>query len=316
MTSRPKASSTTSDHGQFPLHQGVDKTSESEYVDQKFDEIRNGNYETFALHVNRSDQIDISGGLNRYRRDGDSDTERLYAVFQTRGYCVVEQAGRTAVVPEGTLALYANSLPYALRAGGPCEQVVLETSAVRAFALSKIAPTSDLLATTIDCTHGVLSAVAAFFVQLATHQAQDPLGAALLEPHAATLAVSLLALTAPSSTRSLPATIEQRRERAFAYLHSHFADPDLDAHKLAHEMGISIRSLYRLFEDSDRTPASYLRELRIDTAQKSLRKYPERPISTIARESGFDDERSFYRAFRRIVGRTPAEHRRLARGTE
>ncbi|GAA3139679.1 hypothetical protein GCM10020255_015890 [Rhodococcus baikonurensis] len=121
----------------------------------------------------------------------------------------------------------------------------------RAFALAGIDRTTDILATTMSCA-GAMSAVAAFFTQLAQHQDSDPHGAAQLETHASSLATSLLSLVTPvRSAAEIPAFL--RRDQVLAYIHAHLADPDLDAERIATAMRLSRRSLYRLFQGTDHT---------------------------------------------------------------
>ena len=287
--------------------------------DGRYADVRRGDYTDFSLsarHLVHGDVLAGPDGAGRRGEDGAGEggagrrepaRERLFVVFQTRGYCVVEQAGRTAVVPAGALVLYADSLPFTVRSGAPSEQVVVGTAAARAFGLAGLEPTSDVVATTVDC-RGVLSAVAAFFVRLADTQDRDPAGAMLIEPHAASLAASLLALADRARVDAAPAG-DARRERVVAYIRSHAADPDLDAARIAAAAGVSVRSLYRLFEGSGRTPVGHLRALRVEAAQHLLRRHPDRPVAIIAREVGFRDERSFYRVFRDVTGGTPARFR-------
>lgn len=155
---------------------------------------------------------------------------------------------------------------------------------------------------------GIMSAVASFFTNLAQNQDSDPHGAARLEPYATSLATSLLSLVTPlHPVAQVPAFL--RREQVLAYIHAHLADPDLDAERIAGAVRLSRRSLYRLFEDTAYSLMEYLRAARIESAQHLLRKYPSRPVTLIAQQTGFSDPRSFYRAFRDITGMTPNEHR-------
>ena len=85
--------------------------------------------------------------------------------------------------------------------------------------------------------------------------------------------------------------------------------PTSTRERIATAMRLSRRSLYRLFQGTDHTVMGYLRAARIQSAQHLLRKYPSRPVSLIARQTGFSDPRTFYRAFRDTTGMTPNEHR-------
>ncbi len=59
-------------------------------------------------------------------------------------------------------------------------------------------------------------------------------------------------------------------------------------------------------------PGEYVRHLRIEYAARRLAD-SDAPLGEIALAAGFADHAHFARAFRRATGRTPREHRRLAR---
>lgn len=295
-----------------PVHLSDSTTSSSDVIEGS-PGFSSGHYKEFTLSISKGEHLEVEGGgRNSGDREARDDPEQLYVAFQTRGRCVVEQAGRTAVVEQDELVLYASSLPYTLRASGPFERVVVETSADRAFALSGVTPTSILLATPIVC-RGVLSAVSTFFITLAENQEHDPQGAALVEPHADSLVAALLALAGPA--RRSEATIDQQREQALAHIRAHLTDPELDAHAVASSLGVSVRSLYRIFETTEHTPGRYLREIRIETARQLLERFPDRPVLVIAQQVGFNDLRSFYRTFNRITGQTPSQYRSQSRSS-
>ncbi|GAA1482535.1 transcriptional regulator FeaR [Gordonia sinesedis] len=275
-------------------------------VDDFYGDVRLGKYTNFSLSTKRAAGEQVRRDRRRIAQ-GREDDEYLFVTFQTRGTCIVEQAGHTAVVPPDSLVIYDSALPFEIHADGPYEQVRLEVPAAPAFALAGIERTTDILATTISCS-GVMSAVAAFFTRLADIQDSDPVAAARLEPHATSLATSLLSLVTPvRSAGEVPNDL--RREQVLAYMRAHLDDPDLDADQIATAMRLSRRSLYRLFEGTDRTLMGHLRSARIDAAANLLRKYPSRPVSLIARHAGFTDPRSFYRTFRDLTDTTPSEYR-------
>ena len=271
-----------------------------------YGDVALGRYTNFTLSTKRANAEDARRSATRIAQGHDAD-EYLFATFQIRGSCLIEQADHTHLAAPGSLFIYDSSLPFRMRADGPYEQVVVQVGADRAFALAGMDRTTDILATPMECS-GVLSAVSAFFTQLAHYQADDPVAAARLEPHAASLAVSLLRLTSPlRPPAEIPALL--RRDQVLAYIHAHLTDPDLDADRIADAVRLSRRSLYRLFHDTDYTLMDYLRRARVEAAQNLLRNHPTKSISHISREAGFNDERSFYRTFRTITGMTPNDYR-------
>lgn len=130
-----------------------------------YGDVRLGRYTNFTLSTKRATAEQTHRNRSRIAQGREQD-EYLFATFQTRGSCVIEQAGHTAVVPPGSMVIYDSSLPFAFRADAPYEQVIVKVPADRAFALAGIDRTTDILATTMSCA-GAMSAVAAFFTQLA-----------------------------------------------------------------------------------------------------------------------------------------------------
>ena len=93
---------------------------------------------------------------------------------------------------------------------------------------------------------------------------------------------------------------------------------DLDTHftesenigALAHIAGMSERSLLRGFHRATgSSPHNYLLQLRVSRAAEELRK-PEKQITEIAFEVGFNDSNYFTRQFKKRMGLTPQEYRK------
>jgi len=275
-----------------------------------FGEISYASYGDFALSVKRANGEKVTRSRVLISR-GTEDKEYLYALFQRRGTGVITQAGHTAEVRPGRVVVYDSGQPFSLDYKEPYEQVVVHLPAERAFAEAGLRPSTDLLAVPI-AVDGALSSVSAFFQNLAATQAADPVGAALLAPHAVSLAGSLLAYAARSrDVDDLPLLLQ--RERALTYMRQHLGDPDLDVDGIAVGCHVSRRTLYRLFEGTGQTVMTHLRTMRVDAAQRLLASQTDLAVESIAREVGFASDAHFYRSFRAITGATPGEYRQLAR---
>jgi AraC-like DNA-binding protein len=61
-----------------------------------------------------------------------------------------------------------------------------------------------------------------------------------------------------------------------------------------------------------KTPMEYLCFLQLEEARRMIDSHPELTVEAIAGECGFNTPSTFYRAFRRQYGITPAEYRRMA----
>jgi AraC family transcriptional regulator len=81
---------------------------------------------------------------------------------------------------------------------------------------------------------------------------------------------------------------------------------------VAEELRVHPVYLSRVFRAQwDCTPSQFLMKLRVRDAARALSTSGE-PLSGIAVDCGFSDQPHFTRSFRRVMGMTPAEFRRLA----
>lgn len=86
-------------------------------------------------------------------------------------------------------------------------------------------------------------------------------------------------------------------------------DQPLTTDKLAREAGVSVHHFSRLFrQQTGRTPAAFLEDLRFDLARRLLRT-SDLPIADIARRCGYSQPSAFTAAFQRRFGRTPTADR-------
>ena len=80
---------------------------------------------------------------------------------------------------------------------------------------------------------------------------------------------------------------------------------------IAHEVGISMRSLYRIFAKHDLVIAQYIRNRRLDFCAESLRNPSmDQKVSSLGYAWGFSDSSYFSTAFKARFGVTPGEYRR------
>jgi AraC-like DNA-binding protein len=88
-------------------------------------------------------------------------------------------------------------------------------------------------------------------------------------------------------------------------------DPDLTPARIAAILGCSRASLYRVFSSGDASVAEAIWISRLEMAARLLSSASHRnwKISDIAYQSGFLDQNSFSRMFKRRFGRTPSEAR-------
>ena len=93
-------------------------------------------------------------------------------------------------------------------------------------------------------------------------------------------------------------------------MEQNFSRPELNAVMASEELGISEKYLYALLkEQTGRTFASYLEDLRIEFARRCLEE-TDWSNEKIAQGSGFGSTNSFYRVFKKQTGVSPSVYRK------
>ena len=120
-------------------------------------------------------------------------------------------------------------------------------------------------------------------------------------------AYSLVEKQAQGETAVIPQVIR--------YLTAHFREP-LTLEALARALGVSRFHLSHVFSEKiGQGFSAYLASIRVDCAC-ALLAGTNRSVTEIAAESGFESQRSFFRAFGARCGMTPLAYRRRAQGTQ
>jgi AraC-like DNA-binding protein len=114
--------------------------------------------------------------------------------------------------------------------------------------------------------------------------------------------------------RALPLTVRPyRRDRLLVQrVRQVLTTQPLDAHNaqdLAQQLGLSARTLHRQLKDEGASLQALKNEVRQQRAMALLQR-TQRPIKQVAQATGFQNEKSFTRAFKGWTGLTPGECRR------
>ena len=87
-------------------------------------------------------------------------------------------------------------------------------------------------------------------------------------------------------------------------------DPGLTLPRLARRLGVPQTRLSQLLNDNNQTSfKQYLAQLRVGEAKTLLRREPSKPLEAIAEAAGFQSMSTFYSAFKKAEGITPAAFR-------
>ncbi|OSM42280.1 helix-turn-helix domain-containing protein [Nesterenkonia sp. PF2B19] len=251
----------------------------------------------------------VSSGASRIVRSGRliaaEPREDVLLSLQIAGAGTVTQSGRQAHLSPSQAALYESDRPYELRFDRPMSEYVIQAPR----SLVRIAPAAARRSTAIPVA-GRSTAVLRHVVQeLLT--AEESLDAVQDEMYAH-IVLELLAdgiRTLDDAAAEGALSGESLVASAQAIMERDSADPRLTIEGVARRLGISRRSLEKLFADhGSTTPAAHLRRPRIRRAERLLVR-SDATIAAIAHAAGFSDERTFYRAFRRCHDMSPHEWR-------
>ncbi len=93
-----------------------------------------------------------------------------------------------------------------------------------------------------------------------------------------------------------------------------YLESDLSLKSLADRVNISPHHLSQILNEKlQRTFYDYVNEQRVEYAKRALSNEPERSITEIAFESGYNSKNSFYNSFKRHTGMIPSQYRRRHR---
>jgi AraC-like DNA-binding protein len=117
----------------------------------------------------------------------------------------------------------------------------------------------------------------------------------------------------PYEDRRIPASEAATQLKTLAELIARerlHVDPSLTLPRLARRFGQPQARLSQLLNDNNKTTfKQYLTQLRVDEAKLLLQQSPQKPLEIIAELAGFQSMSTFYSAFKKSVGVTPAAYR-------
>lgn len=264
------------------------------------------------------------GPVNAFRVQGDAsraslrpsaiaacDPERISLALVLGGQQEVVQHQRSAIVGPGDLVAVHTSCPYTTRFAGPYDLALFVVPRVL------LRPYSDRIsartAERIPSTHGVGRVAAGLLRALASeldHEnlsgADDAFGESVID---LMRGIFLPAGTVPDE---IGAETQRRdlRTRLRGYIDQNIADADLTPERIAREHFISVRYLYKLFDDEEGV-AKLIRTKRLAHARRDLAdpNLSDHTVATIAFRWGFNDPGYFSRVFRSSYGLSPSEFR-------
>lgn len=248
-----------------------------------------------------------AGGQLVKRLRGEEAGDCLLSL-QLHGVGTVTQAGRSAELRAGDIALYDAARPYALHFPSSFRQIVVQF------------PRQEMLDRDVDVDQQVArrspgsAAMTAVTASLLDSMRQHGAGLSALDRERLSVQAldCIAAALSPARDAGVPAAERAgaRRAAVLAYLARHAASPELTVERLASVFGMSARSMQRLFADDEDGLGDRIRALRLRRATSSMLAQPGITIGQVAAEHGYSDAAHFARAFRAQNGCSPVDFRR------
>ncbi len=247
------------------------------------------------------------------------DQQRYFKIgLLAKGRCVVTQHDREAQLGPGDLVCYETGVPYAFHMQTPFRLGVFMIPATgaehrlrgfdKATAIAIAAGNTGLPSLISTTLRSVLAGVDAgastdAFASIHIGEAVTNLAAAL---------VAELTGRTPDENAARTALMGHIR----AYIERNLTDPDLSPATIAASVNISVRYLYKLFEQDGVTVSEWIRTRRLDNTARDLAdpQLAHRTIAGIGSRWGFDDPTHLSRVFKGREGISPREFRNRALG--
>jgi AraC-like DNA-binding protein len=241
------------------------------------------------------------------RKPGDGN-DTLYMVINRRGTFHVVQAGGQFELAVGEAVVFDNRRESELHSfdDGETWSISLPREALRHL----VRDVEQTIERHIPASDPTLRLLAGYLETLfSLPEIAEP---ALAGVHVADMVASLL-----GARQEARETIEERGVKAARLkavceaIAQGAARADLDPAGVAGRLGMSVRYLHRLLEETGKTFSEHVLERRLERAHRLLRdpRLAGRKISDIALEAGFSDLSHFNRSVRRRFGATPSEVR-------
>ncbi|MFC9837866.1 helix-turn-helix domain-containing protein [Rhodococcus sp. NPDC127530] len=241
-----------------------------------------------------------------------SDDNDHYAIaLQGRGSCRFRQDGREVEVRPGEFTIYDCTRPFDI------EWSIRHRTVVAMFDRTTLDVKADDVArvtsTPISGRDGMGALVRSMLIQLSRNPeayngaAANRVANCFLDLVAAFYSCRLAA----EPTRSAAAQ-KTLLFRVKAFIEDQLCDPELSVEVVAAAHFISVRYLYKLFQNEQMTIAQWIRHRRLEHSRRDLADPLQalRPVGEIAARNGMLNAPHFSQIFRAEYGASPSEYRR------
>jgi len=230
-----------------------------------------------------------------------------FAVFQLEGHAQMVQGVQRIVLAPGDITLIDAARPSDFSYGENARQLslILPREVVERSLHSSRVRCCELIA--------ARTPVAVLANSLVRESARQD-GLSLAESEATLDALVSLLRPALAGAEGCVDQHERLFGRAVALIDQRICEPELCPEVIAREIGVSLRSLYRMFARRQLVVAQYIRNRRLDFCAEALRHAgSELKLSALGYAWGFSDSSYFSTAFKARFGVSPGEYRKRYR---
>ncbi|PBC35869.1 hypothetical protein CJ178_30960 [Rhodococcus sp. ACPA4] len=241
-----------------------------------------------------------------------SDESEHYCIaFQRAGIATFTQDGRTAVLRPGQFTVYDSTREFAARFGSP------HTTAVSMFDRSAlnldVTQMARVTATAMSDGDGLGKLVSAMLLHLVDSRGE--FSDVVSRKVSSTLLDLVETLYREMLLDSSDSECAQRSFliRVKTFIEDNLRESHLSVGDIAAAHFVSVRYLYKAFENEKFGVAQYVRHRRLERIRQQLVDplMARRPVGEIAATHGMINEAHFSRIFREKYGASPSEYRRL-----
>lgn len=245
--------------------------------------------------------------LYRTRAEITSSDCHYYAVFQLAGHTRLDQEGQRALLSPGDIALIDSCRPFDVQYDGLSRQ------------MSLIVPRAQMDAclhhARVRCGQRIegSSRLALLANQLLLGSVQNQ---GLDSKEGEAMVAALVTLLGPALIgRERDDPHERAFGKAMSVIEANLCAPELTPALVASEVGVSMRSLYRIFAERDMVVAQHIKLRRLELCAERLRNAAsEESLCALCFDCGFSDASYFSTAFKKHFGMTPSQYRVAMRG--
>lgn len=242
----------------------------------------------------------------------------LVVSFQRSGTLHLEQDGRRTTIAPGHFAVYDSSRPVAVEGSDEYQSLCVKFPMARCR--DGVDSIRQITAISFDGDRGLSPAVWGMVDHLGSTPGTRP------SRNAAKVAHNVIGLVEQMlheqidycGIASATDASDAMLDKCLRYIEDHLGDSELNPTQVAAANFISTRYLHVLFQRTETTVASRIRDLRLERVREDLAdvRYLAASVDSIARRWGFTNISHFGQTFKKATGETPAGYRRrsLAKG--